>query len=86
MVGGTRHRFHAQKATGDAGLYRMTEGTPGKPGFSETGWVVLADGSERGGSNFIDPSMDNVVSKPASKRTATATKLDAGFIDPTTAD
>lgn len=61
----------------------MAESTPGTPGFSETGRIVLADGSERGGTNFIDPSMDNVVSKPAPKRTS-ATKLDSGFIDPVT--
>ncbi len=51
------------------------------PGFTETGWIVLGDGSERGGTNFIDPISDNVVSKPASTRT-TATKTGTGFIDP----
>ncbi len=81
-IADNRYRFRAQPATGAAGLYRVAEGTPGTPGFSETGWIVLGDGSERGGTNFIDPTADEVVSKPAPKRTS-ATKLDSGFIDPT---
>ena len=82
-IAGGRHRFRAQPATSGAGLYRLAEGSPGQPGFSETGWIVLADGSERGGTNFIDSTFDNVVSRPAPKRTTAATKVDTGFIDPT---
>lgn len=81
-IADNRYRFRAQPATSAVGLYRVAEGTPGTPGFSETGWIVLGDGSERGGTNFIDPTADEVVSKPAPKRTS-ATKLDSGFIDPT---
>jgi hypothetical protein len=45
--------FSAKVATGKAGLYRTTSGTANQPGFSETGWIVLPDGSTCGGTNTI---------------------------------
>jgi hypothetical protein len=45
--------FSAKLATGKAGLYRTTSGTSNQPGFSETGWIVLPDGSVCGGTNTI---------------------------------
>jgi hypothetical protein len=44
-VAGGPHSFSAELAAGKAGLYRTTSGKAGEPGFSETGWVVLPDGS-----------------------------------------
>jgi hypothetical protein len=44
-VAGGPQSFGAELAEGKAGLYRTTSGEPGKAGFSETGWVVLPDGS-----------------------------------------
>jgi hypothetical protein len=51
-VAGASHPFSAEPATGKAGLYRQAKGTIGKPGFTETGWIVLADGSVRGATSF----------------------------------
>src|SRR5215203_5218143 len=45
--------FSAKLASGDAGLYRKTSGTSNQPGFSETGWVVLPDGTTCGSTNTI---------------------------------
>ncbi len=52
-VGGERRSFSAAAASGDAGLYRAAkvqreDGQIGA-GEVEAGWVVLADGSQRGG-------------------------------------
>ena len=47
LAGGS-HSFSAKLAAGKAGLYRTTSGKPGEAGFSETGWIVLPDGSACG--------------------------------------
>jgi hypothetical protein len=60
-IDGEEHAFTAQLATGDAGLYRATKGELGEPGSVEAGWIVLHDGSQRGGTNFIDPNMEIVI-------------------------
>jgi hypothetical protein len=66
-VAGKDRTFTLERATGEAGLYRAARGKPGKKGFVEVGWVVLADGSQRGGTNFIDPNTLDNVTKPAPK-------------------
>jgi hypothetical protein len=50
---GGQNSFSAKLATGYAGLYRTTSGTANKPPFSETGWIVLPDGTVCGGTNTI---------------------------------
>lgn len=55
-IAGLQHSFSAAPATGEAGLYRKVEGAPGEPGFEETGWIVLNDGSELGSTNLADGS------------------------------
>jgi hypothetical protein len=50
---GGQNPFSAKLASGKAGLYRKTSGTANKPGFSETGWIVLPDGSVCGSTNTI---------------------------------
>jgi hypothetical protein len=50
---GGQNSFSAQLATGKAGLYRNVSGTANKPGFSETGWIVLPDGNTCGSTNSI---------------------------------
>jgi hypothetical protein len=57
LAGGS-HGFSAKLATGKAGLYRTTSGKPGEAGSSETGWVVLPDGSMCGWTTSITPSGD----------------------------
>ena len=55
-IDGVAHAFSATLATGDAGLYRAVHGTPGQAGAVEVGWVVLADGTQRGMiTSFITP-------------------------------
>jgi hypothetical protein len=56
VTAGGQSPFSAQVATGDAGLYRTTSGTATKPGFSETGWIVLPNGNVCGGTNTITAS------------------------------
>ena len=53
VTAGGQNSFSAKLATGDAGLYRTTTGTANKPPFSETGWIVLPDGTVCGGTNTI---------------------------------
>lgn len=55
VIAGRRHRFGAQGASGEAGLYRVADRTPGQPGFTETGWIVLADGSSGEGRTSSTP-------------------------------
>lgn len=57
-IAGQRHAFSARLASGKAGLYRKANADPGepgfnKPGFRETGWIVLPNGSLRGDTNLI---------------------------------
>jgi hypothetical protein len=63
-VGGGSHSFSAKLATGHAGLYRTTDGTANKPGFTETGWVVLPSGNVCGSTNSVSAS-GGFESKPA---------------------
>ncbi len=77
-IAGVEHSFSAAPATGEAGLYRSVEGVPGAPGFQETGWIVLSDGSEKGSTNITDET-GTTRTRPAPKRT-TEPKL----TDPTT--
>jgi hypothetical protein len=58
-LGGDSHSFSAELATGKAGLYRTTSGEPeGEGRVSETGWIVLPDGSKCGRTNSITPGGD----------------------------
>jgi hypothetical protein len=50
---GGQNSFSANLANGKAGLYRTHSGTANKPGFSETGWIVLPDGNTCGSTNSI---------------------------------
>jgi len=50
---GGQHNFGAKLATGYVGLYRVTSGKANKPPYSETGWIVLPDGTVCGGTNTI---------------------------------
>lgn len=76
-IDGERHGFFAELASGEAGLYREEEGEPGRPGYRETGWIVLPDGSEKGRRNVITPG-GTIETEPAGTRSEGAT-----FIDPT---
>jgi hypothetical protein len=64
QVAGASHPFTASLATGKVGLYRNTTGTPDQPSYTESGWILLADGSVRGNTNFVDP---NNLSRPATR-------------------
>jgi len=74
-ISGADHAFAAQLATGDAGLYRAVKGKAGQPGSVEVGWIVLGDGSQRGGTNFIDPNSQPAVPKPAPTLDTSATTV-----------
>jgi hypothetical protein len=50
---GGENNFSAKLASGKAGLYRKTAGPTNQPGFSESGWVVLPDGTTCGSTNSI---------------------------------
>src|SRR5205807_2067849 len=43
-INGAANSFRTRFAVGYAGLYRTASGTPGEPGFRETGQIVLSDG------------------------------------------
>lgn len=67
-IGGARHAFSAKPSSADAGLYRAAhvrrqDGTLG-PGEIELGWVVLPDGTQRGGLNTGTTSKVLVQSAP----------------------
>ena len=66
-----RAQFTAVPASGEAGLYRESTGSPGEPGYRESGWIVLADASARGSTQFTSTDSDLVVG-PAPKRARTA--------------
>jgi len=53
VIDGKPHDFSAEPASGEAGLYHTAKGTQGKLGFVESGLIVLADGSQRGATNFV---------------------------------
>jgi hypothetical protein len=50
---GGQNSFSAKVASGYAGLYRVTSGNADNPPFSETGWVLLPDGTVCGGTNTL---------------------------------
>jgi hypothetical protein len=66
-VKGKGHSFSTELARDRAGLYRVVKGDPGKPGFAQTGWVVLADRSVRGATNFGDGSVRTASGNPSGK-------------------
>jgi hypothetical protein len=67
-VGGDSHSFSATLATGKAGLYRTARGQPGGDGgVSETGWILLPDGSKCGRTTSITRGGD-YKSEPAASR------------------
>jgi hypothetical protein len=67
-IGGDSHSFSAEPATGRAGLYRTASGKPeSEGGVSETGWIVLPDGSKCGRTNSITPGGD-FKTEPATSR------------------
>jgi len=82
--GQRRDRFRARLGRDDAGLYQGEEGERGQPGFLEGGWILLADGSQRGNTNFIDPITFNVNVRPAPRLDPRAGRVNTtqGFIDP----
>jgi hypothetical protein len=67
-VGVKSGSFSAQLAKGKAGLYRTTSGKAGKPGFRETGWIMLPDGSKCGSTDVNAPSGYKSVPAPASPK------------------
>jgi hypothetical protein len=71
-IDGERRSFSAEIAVGDAGLYGAFK--EGDEGTVEVGWVLLNDGSQRGGTNFVDPVSFNRSVQPAP------------MLDPKTAD
>ena len=62
------YSFTAEAASGEAGLYRANgeavrappagSGRPELRSFVEAGWIVLADGTQRGGVAISDPNTD----------------------------
>lgn len=74
-IAGVEHSFSAAPATGEAGLYRKLEGAPGAPGFEETGWIVLSDGSEKGSTSITDET-GTTRTRPAPERTTEAKVTD----------
>jgi hypothetical protein len=58
-----QHSFSAELAVGDAGLYRAAEEDGERT--VEVGWVMLNDGSQRGGTNFLEPNADFRTTTPA---------------------
>jgi len=55
-VGSGSGSFTARLATGKAGLYHTASGQPGEPGFRETGWIVLPDGTRCGTTDITAQS------------------------------
>jgi len=82
-LAGEAHAFSAAPASGKAGLYREAKGELGKPGYSETGWIVLADGSVRGRTNFAATDPDAKTGTKAAPSSVGGDSLDTGYIDPT---
>jgi hypothetical protein len=71
--------FSAERAEGEAGLYRQAEGRRGAPAFVETGWIVLADGSVRGATTKFIKSGSDFLVQPAPPRTEAAKQVMPGF-------
>jgi hypothetical protein len=67
LADGTEHSFSLSLAAGDAGLYRSREETADGSGVG--GWIVLADGSARGGLTV------NTVFTPLTSLTRNALKV-----------
>jgi hypothetical protein len=71
-VAGGPQSFSAELAKGKAGVYRTTSGKAGAPGFSETGWIVLPDGTVCGSTNSSNAGgfeSEPATSKPEGKVT-----------------
>lgn len=67
-VAGGSQSFTADLAKGKAGLYRTTSGKGGEPGFKETGWIVLPDGSTCGTSTTLTSSGSTTEPAPTSPK------------------
>jgi hypothetical protein len=80
VTAGGQRSFNAQIAKGDSGLYRKISGTANQPGFSETGWIVLQDGSVCGSTNSIT-SGGGFQSQQAAAQPASGSKV-TNFTDP----
>jgi hypothetical protein len=80
-INGAAHPYSIQIENGAAGLYRTTTGTPGKPGYRETGWIVLNDGTVKGITRFTSP-IQTLETQPASG--SPKGKTTSSFTDPTT--
>lgn len=79
-VGGERRSFSAQPASGEAGLYRAAHvkrrDNKLSEGEVEAGWVVLPDGSQRGGVGGVSGSTTGDVHiKPAPRLAPNATNV-----------
>jgi hypothetical protein len=81
-VGGAPRSFSAGLAAGKAGLYHTTSGTADEPGSTETGWIVLPDGSVCGTTNSIIAGggfkSEPAPSKPKGKVTNFANPFSSG--------
>lgn len=59
---GQEHTFTAQLATDPAGLYRAEEAIDGTEYVG--GWIILADGDQRGAINGISDGTSNTIAAP----------------------
>lgn len=56
-LGGKRVAFTAELASGEAGLYSAAaRRAPGEHALAEAGWILAADGSQRGAVGFTIPN------------------------------
>jgi hypothetical protein len=78
-ISGEQHAFRAEPASGDAGLYRAAriDQEDGKlsEGELEAGWIVLPDGTQRGGTNVGTTSTILVKSAPTLTLSSTSVNL-----------
>jgi hypothetical protein len=68
IVAGGSQSFSAELAKGKAGLFRTTSGKANQPGFSETGWIVLADGSTCGTTTTLTQGGAKIAPAPSSPK------------------
>jgi hypothetical protein len=78
-ISGEQHAFRAEPASGEAGLYRAAriDQEDGKlsEGEVEAGWIVLPDGTQRGGTNVGTTSTILVKSAPTLTLSSTSVTL-----------
>lgn len=78
-IDGEQHAFRAERASGEAGLYRAAriDQEDGKlsEGEVEAGWIVLADGTQRGATNVGTTSTVLVKSAPTLTLSSTTVNL-----------